>query len=282
MKHTLSYTLIALFLLSSCQQEDSSLTEIGKGYLSLTSIEVQSEDVTQIGTRAVDADLAIQILSEDEQTTVQSFDAGAAEASAKIELDPGTYYLVANSTNYGTILTNEDAGTPVYYLKQAFTIESEKVNYLEATVPMTNFGVKLTLPDAFDSQFSSYTFTVSLGDRTVTLQNGGTAYFDVPTTTETEETGTEGTETEGTETGSGTETESGSESTESGTESSESSESESGSDTETTTSTSLIYTLSVTNTDSETFTSSGSYSTLSAGKLYEITYSYATRSLSCQ
>ncbi len=179
MKHIL-YTLIAVFLLVSCQQEDALLpTEAGKGYLSLSSIELQAETIKQIATRAVPSDLAIEILKAD-GTSVVKYDAGAAEASEKIELEAGNYKLKAYSPNFGTPQNSNEKGTPVYYKEQDFSIEAEKINYLAIQVPMINIGVQLILPETFSNWFDSYTFTVQLGDRNVILQKDEIAYFDLP------------------------------------------------------------------------------------------------------
>lgn len=171
------YITLLLFLLASCQQEEPSVAT-DKGYLSLSSIELQAETINQIATRAVSPDLVIEILKAD-GTQVFKFDAGAAEANEKIELDAGTYKLKAYSPNYGTTLENNEQGTPIYYKEQDFSIEPEKVNYLAVQVPMVNFGVQLVLPDNFSTLFDSYTFTVQLGSRSVVLQEGETAYFDL-------------------------------------------------------------------------------------------------------
>ncbi len=171
------YIILLLFLLASCQQEEASVAT-DKGYLSLSSIELQAETINQISTRAVSPDLAIEILKPD-GAQVFKFDAGAAEASGKIELDAGTYKLKAYSPNYGTTPGNNEQGTPIYYKEVDFSIEPEKVNYLAVQVPMINFGVKLVLPDSFNTLFGSHTFTVQLGSRSVVLQEGETAYFDL-------------------------------------------------------------------------------------------------------
>lgn len=173
------YILIAIFSLASCQQEELSI-ETGKGHLSLFSIELQAETINQIATRAISPDLVIEILKAD-GTPVSKFDAGATEANEKIELDAGAYKLKVYSTNYETTWGNNEQGSPIYYKEQDFSIESEKTNYLTVQVPMINFGVKFMLPDNFSTLFGSYTFAVQLGDRSVILQEGETAYFDLPT-----------------------------------------------------------------------------------------------------
>ena len=178
MKQILLYTLI-IFSLVSCQQEDSPLA-VGKGYLSLASLEIGTGTVSSISTRAVSPGLAIEILKAD-GTPVIKYDAGAAEASGKIELEAGNYILKAYSPNHNTSYDNNEKGEPKYYKEQTFTIEPEKVSYLNVKVPMMNFGVSLVLPqDILDTWFNSYTFTITLGDRTLTLQNSETAYFDLP------------------------------------------------------------------------------------------------------
>ena len=88
MKQILLYTLI-IFSLVSCQQEDAPLT-VGKGYLSLASLEIGTGTVSSISTRAVSPDIAIEILKAD-GTPVIKYDAGAAEASGKIELEAITF-----------------------------------------------------------------------------------------------------------------------------------------------------------------------------------------------
>ena len=42
---------------------------------------------------------------------------------------------------------------------------------------MVNYAVTLTLPELFHDLFSAYTFTVSSGNRTVSLREGEKAYF---------------------------------------------------------------------------------------------------------
>ena len=225
MKHIL-YIVAALFLLASCRQEES--VEAGKGVLSLSSIEVQAEVFTPITTRAVSPDLAIEILKED-GTAVVKYDAGAAETAGKIELDAGNYILKAYSPNYGTTWSNDEKGAPVYYKEQAFTIVKEKTNYLSLQVPMVNIGMRLILPEGFSDRFIGYTFSAQVGNREVALQEGETAYFDLP-----EDSGVK-----------------------------------------------LQYSLSATNNDDETLQQDSSFEgALTAGTVYEVTYSIATNSLS--
>lgn len=180
MKHILYILTPLLFLLASCQQEDNlPSSETGKGYLSLSSIEIEASTITPISTRAVNPELAIEIIKPD-GTSVVTFEAGAAEASGKIELEAGEYKLKAYSPNHGSIWQNDEKGAPVYYKEQNFTIIEEKVNYLSVQVPMINVGVQFLLPEGFNNWFINYTFSAQIGNRKVTLQEGETAYFDLP------------------------------------------------------------------------------------------------------
>lgn len=169
-----------LFLLASCQQEDNlPSSETGKGYLSLSSIEIEASTITPISTRAVSPELAIEIIKPD-GTSVIAFEAGAAQASGKIELQAGEYKLKAYSPNYGSTLQDDELGAPIYYKEQNFTIVEEKINYLSVQVPMTNIGVQFMLPEGFNNWFIDYAFSAQIGNRKVTLQEGETAYFDLP------------------------------------------------------------------------------------------------------
>lgn len=221
-------TIISLILLASCQKEDYILSlESDKGYLSISSIEVEKESITQISTRTVNPELAIEIVKSD-GTPVVKYDAGAAEASAKIELEAGEYKLKAYSPNYGTTWQNDEKGESVYYKEQSFTIVAEKVNYLSVQVPMINIGVQFILPKGFSNWFNDYTFFAQIGNRTVTLREGETAYFELPENNNTK----------------------------------------------------LQYSLSATNSDNEHMQQDSKYEgILTAGTIYEVTYSISTRSL---
>lgn len=177
---------IFLFLLASCQQEDNlPSSETGKGYLSLSSLEIEASTLTPITTRAVNPELGIEILKPD-GTPVVTFKAGAAEASGKIELEAGEYKLKAYSPNHGSTWQNDELGAPIYYKEQNFTIVEEKINYLSVQVPMINIGVQLLLPEGFNNWFIGYAFSAQIGNRKVTLQEGETAYFDLPENSDTQ------------------------------------------------------------------------------------------------
>lgn len=225
MRHALLYMLI-FFLFTSCQREEELQATVGRGYLSLASLTVSNVGIVSVNTRAVNAELAVEIEKED-GTSVVSYEAGTAEASAKIELEAGKYVLKAHTSNYGQTWDESAKGEPVFYKEQPFTIVAEKVNYLTVSVPMINIGVRLVLPEGF-SEWFGYSFSARIGERCVILRNGETAYYALS------DEGKEPVE--------------------------------------------LSYSLSATNVDGESLNKEGSYTGILSGVVYEITYSFASRS----
>ena len=166
MKH-LIYPIITLFLLAACQQEELPSGN-GVGYLSLEDITVQAANV--VTTRAVDEDLCVKI---------NDVTYGPGKTPSKIDLTAGDYTLEVYNEAYTqySFWTDDEKGEAVYYLSQQVEIEAGKVNYLRAEVPMINFGVRLKLPEGFDTVFPKNSFSVTVGSRTVSLNDGETAYF---------------------------------------------------------------------------------------------------------
>ena len=169
MKH-LIYPIITLFLLAACQQEELPSGD-GVGSLSLEDITVQAANV--VTTRAVDEDLDLYV-------KINDVTYGPGKTPSKIDLTAGDYTLEAYNEAYTQYLSwmDDEKGEAVYYLSQQVEIEAGKVNYLRAEVPMINFGVRLDLPDGFASMFpKNRSFSVTVGNRTVLLNDGETAYF---------------------------------------------------------------------------------------------------------
>ena len=157
------YTLLIMFLLTGCQQENI-LSEQGKGYLQLTDLSLVSPTVENVHTRAVDADMYIDIISGTE--SIKSYEPGQFP-QAKIELEAGEYTLKA----YNEAYKNKTANSPQYFVEQTFTIEAEKVTYPKISVPMVNVAISLaTLSGEVQELFSNV-------DKT-TLQPGETVYVD--------------------------------------------------------------------------------------------------------
>ena len=173
MKQTILYLLLVTFLLASCQQEDIS-SNTATGYLVLESIDMQVSQQT-ISSRAVDADLYVDILQED--AIFRQY--GPGMVPDRIELPEGTYRLHV----YNAAATSPDPydgnGVAIFeYTGEPFTIEANGTTLIEEIeVPMINFGVTLQLPEEFNTYFKNYTFTVTSSDRALTLKEGETAYF---------------------------------------------------------------------------------------------------------
>lgn len=171
------YTLLFILCLISCQQEEQALQGKGEGYLSLANITLQSESNQIIASRAVDADLNIEIWDAEGTTKVLGYAAGTVPT--KIPLEVGAYTLKAYTQDPDNMdeWTNADKGERVFYVETQLVIKEDEVTSLSLKVPMINFGVSLSLPDDFNTFFKDYTFEVTIGGRTVTLEDKETAYF---------------------------------------------------------------------------------------------------------
>lgn len=168
------YFLTGILLLASCQQEE---IPSGEGFLSLTGIEVQTQEITNVASRAVDEDLTVDLYKGEQKVHTLT----AEEMQSKIELEPATdYKLKVYSANYGqdNNWTNKMSGEPVYYKEEPFQVKEGETTALKVQVPMCNYAVSLVLPEGVE-KWRTYTFEVTSGDRTVILQDGGTAYFPV-------------------------------------------------------------------------------------------------------
>lgn len=171
--YTICLGLVGLF---ACQQED--LPSVGEtGFLSLENMTVEVANTESISTRVVDDDLYVEIWDEAGTSQVgETYEPG--NIPAKIELDPGNYILKAYNAAFNE--QSIDKGAAIYYIdNKSFTIEAGKVNYLSVEVPMTNIGVRLALPEGFSNWFKTFSFTISDGNRSVSIANGETAYFSI-------------------------------------------------------------------------------------------------------
>ncbi len=173
MKQTILYLLLGTFLLASCQQEETLPDNTATGYLVLESIDVQVNQQT-VSSRAVDADLYVDILQED--AIFRQY--GPGMVPDRIELPEGTYRLHV----YNAAATLPDPydgnGVAIFeYTGEPITVEANGTTLIEEIeVPMINFGVTLQLPEEFNTYFKNYAFTVT-SDRSVELKEGETAYF---------------------------------------------------------------------------------------------------------
>lgn len=173
MKKNIVYILLGIFLLASCQQENEIPS--GKGYLSVEGIELQSQVVTEVASRAVDESMIVELWQGG--TKVRNL--SAQEMQDKIKLDAAdNYMLKVHSANYVEESTwgNDTKGEPVYYIEVPFEVTKGATTPLKVQVPMITFAVCLDM-SAVTDWLQGYTFTVTSGSRSVTLQDRETAYF---------------------------------------------------------------------------------------------------------
>lgn len=175
MRRYILYVLLNVFFIVGCNKEIVSLPQ--EGYLSVSGIEVESHAIFNVASRAVDQDLTVDLYKGEQKVRTLT----AEEMQNKIELEPATdYKLKVYSANYGqdNNWTNEMSGEPVYYKEEPFEVKEGETTALKVQVPMCNYAVSLVLPEGVE-KWMTYTFEVTSGDRTVILQDGGTAYFPV-------------------------------------------------------------------------------------------------------
>lgn len=174
MKKNILYILLGIFLLASCQQENDIPS--GEGYLSVEGIELQSQMVTEVVSRAVDETLIVELWKGDTKIRVLS----AQEMQDKIKLEVADdYYLKVYSKNYGSESDwdNEPKGEPVYYKEETFVVEDGKTTSLKMQVPMITFAVSLDLSEIMGDWLNDYSFVVTSGTRSVSLRDKEIAYF---------------------------------------------------------------------------------------------------------
>lgn len=166
MKRALFY-IAALIMLASCQQEELPLSEQALGYLSIDGLSVKVENLDYVATRAVDPEFYVKIEGE---TKIETYKPG--EIPSEIALEPGTYKL--SVYNYETY----QEGEPLYSKDTTIVIKEGEVNHVSMQVPLKNVGVRLELPDGFETYFS-YTFSVEQDSESKSeLRDNETYYFE--------------------------------------------------------------------------------------------------------
>lgn len=172
MKQTILYFIAGLFLLTGCAKEELSLAEGNQvGYLTVENLVPQQAEQISVGSRAVDADLYVEITDSTKTTTYNP-----GTLPGKVELHVGKYSMKA----YNAAYKDNTPNAAKYYAETTVEIKEGKVEYLSLEVPMVNYGVTLSLPDNFSDWFTDYTF--SIGKKTATetsvLKEGEVIYFD--------------------------------------------------------------------------------------------------------
>ena len=146
------------------------------GYLQLQSIATSTIETEEVNTRGVEEDLYTHITGN----SVDTLFAPGAFPQEKVKLEAGNYELEAYNEAYNSKTTN----APQYYVQQTFSIEAEKVKYLDVEVPMINVGISLA---AFSDELSELftnpylTFYTTDPESKQTLQPDETVYFDYST-----------------------------------------------------------------------------------------------------
>lgn len=174
MKQGVIYILLFIFLLASCQQENEIPS--GTGYLSVEGIELHSQVVKEVVSRAVDESLTVDLYKGGQLVRTLT----PEEMQNKIELEPAIdYMLKVYSTNYGNEFTwsNETKGEPVYYKEETFVVEDGKTTSLKMQVPMITFAVSLDLSEIMGDWLNDYSFVVTSDTRSVSLRDKEIAYF---------------------------------------------------------------------------------------------------------
>ena len=174
MKRNILYILCGIFLLIGCQQKE---VLSGAGYMSVSGIEVQSQTVAEVASRSTDDIVwTVELWKGSEMLRTLSTE----EMQNKIELDAADdYMLKVYSPNYGVEKgwTNDEKGEPVYYTEVPFVVKQGETTGLKVQVPMITFAVSLDLSKVIGGWLQDYSFTVTSGERVVSLTDGETAYF---------------------------------------------------------------------------------------------------------
>ena len=170
--------IIGILLLSftSCSNEELAPAQ-KKGTLELT---VSRFPLPAVSTRAVEADLNVDVIDPSGEEATQHFAAGYVPAKIILTADK-EYRIVAYTSNQNTWQSaNNGLGEPCFLGETTASVEEDATVYVNYQVPMINYAVTITLPEMFDDYFKSYTFTVSDGldgGRSVRIAEGQKGYF---------------------------------------------------------------------------------------------------------
>ncbi|MDE5561243.1 MAG: DUF4493 domain-containing protein [Bacteroidaceae bacterium] len=135
-------------------------------------------DATQpVVVRSSDSEVQFAVMILDsEASVVRQYQSG--QIPQVIDLPVGRYTLRAYTDNQSSWATaNGGLGEACLFGDTVVQIKEDNTAYCRYKVPMINYGVCLTLPERFALLFPEYTFTVHSADRTVSLEDGQTAYF---------------------------------------------------------------------------------------------------------
>ena len=170
--------MIAACLASSCSQEEMVPAAESTGTLVL---QVSTSSLPQVSTRAVDADLTVELRNADGSLYKKYL---PGQTPDKILLVAGKGYTVRaytdNQSDWQT--ANSGKGAACFFGETTVQVAEDETVYCTYQVPMTNYAVTLTLPDLFDQLFKRYSFLLTSSGRTdVVIREGEKAYFEAGT-----------------------------------------------------------------------------------------------------
>lgn len=176
MKRSFLYIVVlvsVLLWMTACTTwtDDSPVGGTGVLHLSLSR-----NAIPELGTRAIDDDLVVDLFDAD-GTLFRHFASG--EVPEKMVVKAGVRYTLRVYTdNQDTWQTaNNGVGEGCYAGETTVMVGEDETFYCTYRVPMTNYAVQFILPEYFHDLFAAYTFTLSGGDRQVTLTEGQKAYL---------------------------------------------------------------------------------------------------------
>ncbi len=167
------YLLACLIILVSCQQSELPTATVEECVLEFASVRTSRSAAAAV---SIDPELAVALL-DGEGTQLQYFAPGTVPS--KLVLYPGTFIVKAYTLNADTWQTaNGGKGEPYYYAETTVVLEEDHIARVNMAVPMQNSGVGLQMPVQFASVFPSYTFSLTLDGRDLTLQDGEKVFFE--------------------------------------------------------------------------------------------------------
>lgn len=165
-----------LLSFTSCSNEELAPAR-KTGTLELT---VSHGLLPSVATRAVDADLNVDVIDPSGQEATQHFAAGYVPAKIILTADK-EYRIIAYTGNQNTWQSaNNGFGEPCFRGETTAIVEEDATVYVDYQVPMSNYAVTITLPERFSDYFKSYTFTVNDGldgSRSLQIKEGQKGYF---------------------------------------------------------------------------------------------------------
>lgn len=166
------YILLVSIVLSACQQNVGSEQEG-----CVLELDVACANMPVVASRAVDSHLAVTFFNAEGEEYLH-YPAGSVPG--RIVLEPGNFTICAYTENQDSwYMANNGKGEACYYAVQQVEMKYDHLTRITLAVPMTNYAVRVELPELFDELFASYQLTLKSGVREVVICEGEMAYFDI-------------------------------------------------------------------------------------------------------